>query len=388
MSTSDMFTTGNFSMKTQFALAASLVLTATAGSAQTITASSWFPPSHPMSTGLFDKFAEQAAAYSNGEIEVISDTGSALVTPRGALQSLADGLTDVTVHISSYTPSEMPVSNLLEEIALTLANENPYALTAAVTEFTLTNEAFQKEFAANGVVFASPYMTPPYALACRMPITSLADLEGKRIRSPNRSVTAWVQGVGATPVSMSSSEQYSALDKGALDCTAAALDDVLQRRLFEVVSHATDLPLAVFWAGFGAAWNKDTWTELSPEARRAMLNAHADGLASMVYNGVITAGERARSLLPDEGMTIHEPDAALVAKTDEIRAQVAEDAPRIAEEEVGIEDGKAFFDAFDARLDAWNARVEELGIDGEEAFAAMLRDEIYANVDVETYGID
>ncbi|MDF1791258.1 MAG: C4-dicarboxylate TRAP transporter substrate-binding protein [Thalassobaculaceae bacterium] len=87
-----------------------------------------------------------------------------------------------------------------------------------------------------------------YGLICREPIHSLADLKGKRIRTYGFAYPKIVEAMGATPVSISSSEAYEALQRGILDCSPIGPALARGWKLDEVAKYYVKFP---FGASFG-----------------------------------------------------------------------------------------------------------------------------------------
>ena len=87
-----------------------------------------------------------------------------------------------------------------------------------------------------------------YGLLCREPINSLADLKGKRIRTYGFAYPKIVEAMGATPVSIASSEAYEALQRGILDCSPIGPALARGWKLDEVAKYYVKFP---FGASFG-----------------------------------------------------------------------------------------------------------------------------------------
>jgi len=105
-----------------------------------------------------------------------------------------------------------------------------------------------------------------YGIICTKPINSLADFKGKRIRTYGFAYPALVQGLGGTPVSMSSSDGYEALQRGILDCSP--IDPVLAHgwKYDEVAKYFINVPIG---ASFGhmIAMNRKSYEKLDPQTR-------------------------------------------------------------------------------------------------------------------------
>ena len=372
----------------KYLCAASTALLVTAGAQaanarDSLQAATWIPPNHQVSRYLFDYWADRVADRSGGSITVDVDLGSAMVSPRGAMAELADGIVDVTAHVAQYTPTELALSNALEELGMRYSD--PRVMIAASTDFGLNAPEMQAEWARNGIVFGAGYVTALYKLVCNKPITSLDDIRGAKLRLPGRAPADWANSIGAVTVALNANEQYGALDKGALTCTTTTMADTYNRKLFEVATHVTDLPITLFWAGFAWAYNPAAWADLTPAQRKSMLDAAADAIAAYVVHALNREENEARDKLAAEGVIFHQPDAGLTASIDAFRANQPAVAVDVARQAFGIENAEDIMSQFQATVDKWSALLSPVAIEDEVAFANLLRSEIFDKIDLATY---
>ena len=108
------------------------------------------------------------------------------------------------------------------------------------------------------------------AFVSKVPIRSVADLEGVKVRSPEGLAADVFQRAGASPVSLPGSEVYTSLEKGVIDAAdnsayanndANGLHDVAGYPIFPGI-HST--PVLQFTI------NKDTWESLTPAEQTAL----------------------------------------------------------------------------------------------------------------------
>lgn len=357
-----------------------------AHAAQKIQAATWLPPNHFASKSLYTYWAERVNAYSQGELDVRVDLGSAMLTPRGAMSSLSSGVVDVAFHTGQYTPSELNVSAAVEELAM--LHTDPFIMIAAVADFDLNHPMMQEQWHRNKVVYGGPYITSPYVLLCNKEITTLEQIAGKKIRLPGRAPGAWASEAGAVPVSMSSNEMYSALDKGAIDCTTAIPVDLLNRKLFEVAKHLTNLPITIFWAGYGWAYNPDFWQGLTEKQRRALFNAQADAIAHFMVNGIIKGDKAAAEQLKANNVQFHQPGPKLTASLNRFKDKQRKEAETIAKNKFRIQKPGDLYADFGKTVAKWADLLKDMPRKDEAAFSAILKKEIYDKIDLSKYGTD
>ncbi len=369
-------------LKTLIATVA-VTVTSAAIARDSIQAASWIPPNHQVSRYLFDYWADRVAEHSNGTLTVDVDLGSSMVSPRGAMAELADGIVDTTAHVAQYTPTELARSNALEELGMRYSDSR--VMIAASTDFGINEPDMQAEWARNGIVFGAGYVTALYKLVCNTPVTNLQELHGAKLRLPGRAPADWANSAGAVTVALNANEQYGALDKGALTCTTTTLSDAYNRKLHEVAGHIIDLPITLFWAGFGWAYNPASWSELTVEQRKAIFDAEADAIAAYVVRAINQEEGEARGKLEAAGVTFHEPADDLVKSIDAYRANQPAVAVGIARDTFGIENADEVLGRFQETIDKWEGLLAEIPVEDEAAYADLLRSEIFDKVNLSTY---
>ena len=235
-------------VRAAFGGAALAALSIGAASAQTeFIANSFYNEQHPLSQYGYVQWAPLVEALSDGALVPDVYTGTVLLAPRASLQGVRDNIVQVAHHAAVYTPSELPVANAVQELGFNYSD--PLAAIFAVAEFSLFNELQQAEWRDNGVVYLGAYATPAYVIFCREPVRSLEEIQGMRIRTAGSTVSRWVEEVGGVPVNIPSSEMYTGLERGTLDCASNAPNDLIDRSLWEVAEHTTLIPTGMYWSG-------------------------------------------------------------------------------------------------------------------------------------------
>lgn len=241
-----------------------------------IIGSIWFPDTHPLTKYGYLDWSKQVEAASKGQVKIKVFTGTALLPPNAHLSGLRDGVAQITYHAGTYTPADLPEDNVVATLGIGLKNN--IATAAAVSDFYMNDAAMRDMFRRNKIVFLGGYATPPYVLMCRTKVETLADIKGKKIRMPGAVHAEWAKAVGAVPVNVASSEMFTGLEKGQLDCAANAANDMKSRSLWDVAKHVADLDLGSYYAGWQHAMHAPTWQKLKPEQRRVLLDTISDAM--------------------------------------------------------------------------------------------------------------
>lgn len=376
----------NFTRNTLTLAVGALVLPIVASSAHAATsfiANSFYDQQHPHSRYGYIEWAEMVKELSNGELQPEVYTGTVLLAPRANLQGIQDNVVQVAHHAAIYTPSEMPVANAVQELGFNY--DDPLIGILAVTDFSLNNPTQLAEWEELDIVYLGAYNTPSYVLFCREPVRNLEELRGKRIRTAGSTVSAWVEQAGGTPVNVPSSEMYSGLDRGSLDCASNAANDLIDRSLWEVAEHTTLLPTGMYWSGPQWGFNSGFWASLSDEERDVFKEATAKAMTRMIVQYLGTS-EAALEEAASHGNNIYEPEEDLMASVEDFRREALANVYDKARDEYGVEDPEALIDDFIATYDKWVALISEVDREDEEALAELAIQEIYNKLPVD-YGI-
>lgn len=365
-------------------VAATIGCTATAVEAKEYNANHFFAERHSMVRGPYVEFAERVAEATGGSVEFRVFSGGSLLPPAASLQGLRDNVAQVSYHAGTYTPAELPVANLVGNMAF--YNTDPMIMAFASTEFGLTHPAALAEWKDNGVVFGGGYSTSEYVMMCNQPVETLADVKGKRLRVAGGAWSRFAEHVDAVPVSIPSSEMYTGLDTGSLDCAVAAADALDSFSLKDVVTSMNTLAVGNYYAGFEWGYNEGFWQALSEEERRVLFDQMAYYLAEhrVAFDADVDAAVESAK---DGGMEVFEPDQSLI---DSLEAFVTADETVLVEEAAsrGVEDPAAVLADFKAIIDRWDGLLADVDRTDTEALAKLARDEIYDPLDASAYGVD
>ena len=105
------------------------------------------------------------------------------------------------------------------------------------------------------------------------PLETVADFEGKKIRSHSAAMSDFIKGMGAEPVELEVSEIYTALQIGTVDATVTTALLGVTGRLFEVADYIAGPVI-----GFGYTnnvINQDVWNRMPEDLQRIMIEEGA-----------------------------------------------------------------------------------------------------------------
>ncbi|MBX6379006.1 MAG: TRAP transporter substrate-binding protein DctP [Clostridia bacterium] len=129
------------------------------------------------------------------------------------------------------------------------------------------------------------------------PVRSLADLKGRRIRGTTPEEADMVRSLGATPVTLTTEEVPTAMQRGLMDGLISAAFNVLGARWYEFIrwAYVAEIRLSPSYI----VVNDQALAALSPEVRKALEDTAAEFQARMVKE-VIQQEAAARKTLSEE----------------------------------------------------------------------------------------
>jgi TRAP-type C4-dicarboxylate transport system substrate-binding protein len=109
----------------------------------------------------------------------------------------------------------------------------------------------------------------PQVFYCNQEIKEVADLKGLKVRSFTPSMSAMLESLGATPVTLQFSEVYPSLQRGVASCGVTSPTSGNTGNWPEVTKYL--LPLSVSGSVQGHFMNLNTWNKLSADQQDALM---------------------------------------------------------------------------------------------------------------------
>lgn len=364
---------------------AALVAASPMPSAAQFMANNFLDQNHPFSVHNYTEWAENVKKATNGAVTFKVFLGGSLVPARSTMQGVRDGLAHVAYHAGTYTPSELPLNNVVADLAL--VTSDIYVSMAASTEQAFVNAKLQAEYRRNGLIYGGGYSTSPYLLLCNKKIESLADIKGKRLRMPGSLWDRWAVSMGAISVNVPSSEIYTGLERGTLDCGVNPLESLQSRSWWDIAKFVVDLPLGPYYSGPMWAYNPAFWRGLSPEQRRAIFDVTARAMvrSSIAYINNTTSTEKAMGA---KNVQMVKPKADLQAASDAFVQKDAAELGKLAQEKLKVSpaDTEQLITEYKALVAKWEKLLAGVNQLDEEKLTALIKAEIFDKIDVRTYG--
>ncbi|GGL78432.1 lactate-binding periplasmic protein [Wenxinia marina] len=264
-----------------------------------------FQSSDNSGTAAFEiqqEWAARVGEMSEGRITVEMLPVGSIVEYNETLDAVGAGILDGHITDSSYFTGKDAAFALIGNPVG--AYSSPEELRAFFNEGGGT-ELYNEILEPYGVHFIGPAAQPAEAIPSTVPIDSVADLQGVKMRAPEGMVQSVFAAAGAAPVNLPQSEVFTSLDKGVI----AAADATTLATNHSMGLH--DVALHPIWPGFHSlplnevSINADTWESLSEEDQQMLTESvawYAETLAERIGQ---RDEEVAEELRATEGVTIH-----------------------------------------------------------------------------------
>ena len=137
------------------------------------------------------------------------------------------------------------------------------------------NELFRELVEPYGVYFIGAAATEPEAFVSAVPIRTVEDLKGVKLRAPEGMVYEIFSKAGAAPVALPGSEVFTSLDKGVIEAADYTVFAANQAQGMNDIAHYPLYPGFHSLPLIDISMNKEIWDGL-PDDLKAIMNASVD----------------------------------------------------------------------------------------------------------------
>jgi TRAP-type C4-dicarboxylate transport system substrate-binding protein len=281
-----------------------------------------------------DRFvADELAKRSNGKIEVDLNFSNALGGPSEIIPLVGAGAIGLGGIVTGYHFGELPFAGLTNAVPATFEADSVLDITETLYA---ENPAIQAEFERLNLQPLVLRHLPQYTLLCTQPVRTMADLEGKKVRSYGAYIPKMLEALGAIPVNLGMPEMYESLQRGVVDCVYWTRSLTVPFKLHEVAKYMSDLELGAINA-VTLFTSQDNWKSWSPETRALFTEIGAEAKA-MSLPMTQAVEDAALDVMRENGVEIvpfEEKEAAYAAIPDMLTLwteQVSARFPDLAED--------------------------------------------------------
>lgn len=217
------------------------------------------------------KWASELEKRSNGRIVTEHVFGGALGKTPEHYDLAVRGLCDVAQVGLPFTPGKFPMAEVWD---MPFARERLKGEDISLIFLELFKKGyFDRDF--RDVVVVGLNVIGPYHFQMKgVPINTISDLRGKKIRVTGKVHTEMMKSLGAIPVGMPGSEIYSALEKGITDGVFTDWSAIPTFRYEKLLSYVTETPMCGM--GFIYAMNRKKFDSLPEDLKKLIIEMRTD----------------------------------------------------------------------------------------------------------------
>jgi len=240
---------------------------------------------------------------AKGRIKFEYYYSGSLLPGRETVAGLRDGVADIAFCVSFYEPGKLPLSTVT---TLPLAGKNYYSTAMALRELMKTPE-MKAELDKFNIKFLSHCTNSSYALWSSKPIKSIEDIKGKKLRAIGGQAKM-VKALGGVPVSVVSTELYTALERRTLDGTLANPTFGTDYKFQEVCPNYYEMMFGN--AGIFLGINKNSWKKIPADIQQMFTDLAEDAAKAGHEIYELKGVKKLKSLEKQGIVTITKPSAA------------------------------------------------------------------------------
>ena len=192
------------------------------------------PQDHYLSQGM-ERFAERVNERSNGSIKITTYPAGQLYTDKSMNDAIMTGGLDMGLNSTAMWTTVVPALNVLDVPFLLNSYEAVGRAMDGSLGRTLTSEMERKG------VHPLIWVDYGYVQFCnnQRPLKEPEDFKGLQLRGYGQIPAETIKALGASPVTMSSSEVYMAMQRGTIDGQTSGTTAMYQRKIYEVAKYLT-----------------------------------------------------------------------------------------------------------------------------------------------------
>jgi TRAP-type C4-dicarboxylate transport system substrate-binding protein len=305
----------------------------------TLNASSWVPPTHPITATMLVPLCQDMEKATSGRVKCNVLPKAPVAAPQ-TFDAVRDGLVDLSYTVHGYTPGRFVLTDAVEFPFMADTSEVMSVAYQRVYERMLAKADEHK-----GVeVLAMMTHGPGQIYHTSKAVGSLADLKGQKIRVGGGLINDITKSLGAVPLLRPAPEVFEILKTGVADGVFFPKESVGSFKLTPVLKHATFVPGGLYNVSFVFMANPAKWNSIPAADRKLIEPLLGQTLARRNGKAWDAADEKGVQAMKEANIQIQTASPAFI---DEIRKSTS------------------------ALEQAWIERAKAKGVDGAAVIAAL-----------------
>lgn len=316
-----------------------LGLAGPAQAAETITLSSWVPPSHPLTAGMLVPWGERVMKATDGRVTT-QVLPKAPVKPPQTFDAVKNGVMDVSFVVHGYTPGRFLLTKAAE---FPFFGDDPIATSVAYQR--MYDKYMHGAGEHDGVKVLAVFTHGPGTIFnTTREIKQLSDFDGLKIRVGGGVVNDITKALGVTALLKPAPESFELLKNGVVEGVFFPPESVQSFNLQDMIKYATSVPGGLYNTSFVMIMNQAKFDGLPKQDQEAIMSVSGEKLAELAGQAWKAADDSSWQLMKDKNIKITEASDKMVSEmsaridplekawSDEVQAKYGLDGMKIVDE--------------------------------------------------------
>ncbi|MEM9320541.1 MAG: TRAP transporter substrate-binding protein DctP [Pseudomonadota bacterium] len=244
-----------------FMLSAALGLSSQAATAENLSVATFVPPNHETVTGALAWFEQEITERSGGTLTMtLYPAGQLGAGPSQQYRRAVEGVADITFGIASATPTLFPRTLLAVPPGRAID-----ALDSTERMWAVFDEYMAEEW-SEVVVLAIGNPAGGIIIA-NQDVSTIDGMRGAKLVPFASMTTPVIQGMGAVPVQLDTTEHYTALGTGTIDGAFSTINNIMPPWNLDEVADYAILNVPATFNPVYFVMNRERYAGLSEEHR-------------------------------------------------------------------------------------------------------------------------
>ena len=284
-------------IKVTAALGFCLALSASAVAETVLRVATWLPPGHAMNAEMWPTWGKWIEEATEGRVKIKLEYG--MGHPKSMFDLVEDGVVDASFSYHGYVPGRFKLPQIAEQPGLGVNAE-----AASVALWRVQQKYFNKAEEFEGLTLAAIFTHGPGYVHTIKPVTSLAELKGKKIRIGGGIQSDLGKRLAITPIAAPGSKVYEMLQQGVIDGVFMPMGEQQSLRLYEVAPNVLAVPGGMYLGSFSIFINPDFLADLPKKDRDAIMSVSGEKLSAMAGSAWDNADAKGLTFAKNNGVTV------------------------------------------------------------------------------------
>lgn len=284
-------------MKITAALGLCVALSASAVADTVLRVATWLPPGHAMNAEMWPTWGKWIEEATEGRVKIKLEYG--MGHPKSMFDLVEDGVVDASFSYHGYVPGRFKLPQIAEQPGLGVNAE-----AASVALWRVQEKYFDKAEEFEGLTLAAIFTHGPGYVHTIKPISTLSELEGKKIRIGGGIQSDLGKRLKVTPIAAPGSKVYEMLQQGVIDGVFMPMGEQQSLRLYEVAPNVLAVPGGMYLGSFSIFINPDFLADLPKKDRDAIMSVSGEKLSAMAGSAWDRADAKGLTFAKNNGVKV------------------------------------------------------------------------------------